>query len=119
MKYLNFLFLFIILILLHFIVSPVFAATQGAADFKDLENYIADFLGMITTLAAVVVFVLLVFGGFKYLIAGGDPKAIEGARNTMTYAVLGLVVMIAAWIVMRFIESFTGVKVTVFSIKLP
>lgn len=117
-NYINLLTGLIFITLYSLLITPAFAAPGGPATFADLEKYIIGFLGTFTTLVTVVVFVMLLFGGFKYLVAGGDPKAIEGARNTITYAIIGLVVMIAAWIVLRFIQQFTGVNVTIFSIKI-
>ena len=55
-------------------------------------------------------------GGFRYLTSMGDPKGTETAKNTLTYAVLGLVLIIGAWFILQFIEEFTGVKVTEFEI---
>ncbi len=44
--------------------------------------------------------------------AGGDPKKTQAAGQTITFAVFGLVAVIAAWFILLFIEKFTGVNVT-------
>jgi hypothetical protein len=59
---------------------------------------------------------MLIVGGFQYLTAGGDAKKTQAASNTLTYAIFGLVAVIAAWFILLFIEKFTGVKVTEFNI---
>ncbi len=69
-----------------------------------------------TTIAGLAVFVMFLVGGFQYLTSMGDPKGAESAKNTLTYAVLGLVLVIAAWFIIQFIETFTGVTVTIFEI---
>ena len=66
--------------------------------------------------AVVVLFLFLVIGGFKFLTSGGDPKATESAKNTLTYAILGLALLVGIWFILLFIEKLTGIKVTIFQI---
>jgi len=56
--------------------------------------------------------------GFKYLTSGGEPKAIQSAHHTLTWALLGIFFMIIAWLILQLIFSFTGIDVTVFNIKV-
>jgi hypothetical protein len=62
--------------------------------------------------SGVVLFVMLISGGFTFLFAGGDPKAAQKAQGTITSAIIGLVIIAAAFLILRVIESFTGVNVT-------
>jgi cation transporter-like permease len=94
-------------------------AIDEIATIQCLECLFSDFLSIATALAGLAVFVMLLAGGFQYLTSGGDPKATESAKNTLTYAVLGLVLIIVAWFILRFIEEFTGVTVTQFEIPSP
>jgi len=89
---------------------------EFAASVQCLECILMSFLNIATALAGLAVFIMLLAGGFQYLTSGGDPKATESAKNTLTYAVLGLVLIIVAWFILQFIEEFTGVKVTEFKI---
>ncbi len=89
---------------------------DGIATLACVEVIIKNFLNLAVRLAGIAVFIMLIVGGFQYLTAGGDPKKTQTASNTLTYAIFGLVVVIAAWFIMRFIENFTGVKVTEFNI---
>ena len=75
---------------------------------------------MVTSLLAlggIVLFLMLLSGGFKYLTSGGDPKATEGAQKTLTYAIGGLVMLAGSYIILRIISDFTGADVTNFIIK--
>jgi len=82
------------------------------AELADIEIIIKNFLNIAIQLAGVALFIMLIVGGFKYLTAGDDPKSAESARNTLTYAIVGLVAIIGGWFILRFIETFTGVTVT-------
>lgn len=75
---------------------------------QGLECVFGNIVAVATALAGLAVFVMLVVGGLKYLTSGGDPKATEAAGNTITHAVLGLVVIIAAYLILRFLSIFTG-----------
>lgn len=86
-------------------------------EIKDIVDIVENIFSIVIRLAGVATFIMLIIGGFKYLTAGGDPKAAESARNTITYAILGLVLIIAAWFILKFISEFTGVDVTEFKIE--
>ena len=86
------------------------------ANFADLVVIVERILNIAIRLAGIAAFVMLIVGGFQYLTAGGDPKKTQAASSTITYAILGLIIVIAAWFILLFIEKFTGVKVTEFNI---
>lgn len=86
------------------------------ATLKGLECIFEIILKVVTGFAVLAVFIMLVLGGFKYLTSGGDTKATESAKNTLTYAIFGLAALIGVWLILKFIEVFTGVPVTVFKV---
>lgn len=79
------------------------------ATIQAIECVLAQFLQIAIRFAGIVVFIMLIAGGFKYLTAGGDQKAIESAEGTITYAILGLVLMIVSWFILLFIKEFTNI----------
>lgn len=87
---------------------------EDVATIQYLEVILKNFLNIAIRLAGLAVFIMLIMGGFKYMTAGGDAKAAESARNTITYAILGLVLIIGAYFFLRLIQEFTGVWVTEF-----
>jgi len=89
------------------------------ATIQGFECIIIQILNLAVRLAGIAVFIMLLIGGFKYLTSGGDPKAAESARKTITYAILGLALILISWFILRFIEEFTGVKITEFAIPTP
>lgn len=79
------------------------------ATIQGFECIFANVVSIAVVLAGLAVFLMLIVGGFKYLTSGGDPKATESAQKTMTYAIVGLVVIIAAYLILRFLAVFTGI----------
>lgn len=87
------------------------------ATLKDLEIVFEKIVTAAVELALVVFFIMLLYGGFKYLTSGGDAKGTEAGQKTITSALLGIVLLIGIWLILRFITVFTGVDVTTFTIK--
>ncbi len=87
------------------------------ATIQGLECLIANIFAVIITLIGFVGFVMFIIGSFRWMLSGGNSKGVETARNTMTYAVVGLVVALSAFVILNLIAEFTGVGViTEFSI---
>lgn len=94
--------------------------TIGGVDiptFKCFEAVFSRILSVIVSLGVLALFIMLVIGGFKYLTSGGDQKKTASAQQTMTYAVLGIVLMTVAFLIFKIIEVFTGVNITTFTIQ--
>ena len=66
--------------------------------------------GVVTTIANTALFIIgsvavlmLIYGGIRYTISGGDEKAITSAKNTILYSVIGIVVAVAAYAIVNFV----------------
>ena len=82
------------------------------AKIKDLAVIIERVLNVFLQLAGLAAFIMIIVGGFQYLTAGNDPKKTQAAGQTITFAIIGLIAVIAAWFILLFIEKFTGVNIT-------
>lgn len=60
--------------------------------------------------AGLVALVLVIAGGFKYMISGGDQKAVEGGKKTITWALVGLVVILLSFAIVGFVANVTGMR---------
>lgn len=50
----------------------------------------------------------LIWGSLRFILSGGDPKAVGSAKNTMTYAVIGLVLILLSFAILNFVGNFLG-----------
>ncbi len=66
--------------------------------FKQITNTILYIVGIIAV-------IMLVIGGIKYVISGGDSKKVTDAKNTVLYAIIGLVVAFLAFAIVNFVIS--------------
>lgn len=87
------------------------------AGLNDIENTVANVISVVVGLGFIAALVLLIMTGIKYLISGGEPKAIQAAHLTLTFALLGVALLAISWLILQLIANFTGVDVTVFDIK--
>ncbi len=81
---------------------------------KDLEGVFTSVVQSAMAFAGIVLFVVLVVGGLKYLTSGGDPKNIDSAQKTITYGLGGLILILLSYMILRFLQTITGVDLTNF-----
>ncbi len=86
------------------------------ASLGDLQTVFGNVVKVALGFAGIVLFIMLLVGGLKYIMAGSDPKAAEGAQKTITYAIGGLVLILLSFLILVLISAITGVDVTQFTI---
>ena len=87
------------------------------AGIKEIEDLFRNIISVVVGLGFMAMLVLLIWAGIKYITSGGEPKAIQSAHQTITWALLGVVYMAVAWIILQLVHVFTGIDVTIFNIK--
>jgi len=100
--------------------GPIFL--NNAGNFQNAANITPDSLvrGIIVLLlvvAAVIFFIMLLVGGVKYIISGGDKGKTEAARGQITAALIGLVIVFAAWAILQLMAALLGVDLN--SLQIP
>lgn len=81
---------------------------MGAPQLSSLETIFENVVTSLLALGGIVLFLMLLSGGFKYLTSGGDPKGVEGAQKTLTYAISGLLLLAGSFLILRIIGTLTG-----------
>lgn len=85
------------------------ATANEPANIACLTNLFGNLVQALVMVAGLALFIMLLVGGFKYLTSAGDAKKVGGAQSTMMWAIIGLVVMVSSYAIIRVIEMFTGV----------
>lgn len=88
------------------------------ATIADLGTVFSNVVGYALGFAGILLFVLLLLGGFKFITSGGDPKAVESARKTITSAIVGLIIILVSYLILILISNITGVDVTKFNLTI-
>ena len=87
-----------------------------AARVTDVPGTVMGDGGALTTIVNTMLFIIgflsvimLIFGGLRYIISGGNAAAVTTAKNTILYAIVGLIIAIFAYAIVNFvIGSLTG-----------
>jgi hypothetical protein len=89
-------------------------AALGDITFPSL---ISALIILIMVIAAIVFLFMLILGGVKYITSGGDKGQTESARSQITAALIGLVIVFAAWAVVSLVTMFFGVNLLQLNIQ--
>ncbi|OGG15692.1 hypothetical protein A3D77_01540 [Candidatus Gottesmanbacteria bacterium RIFCSPHIGHO2_02_FULL_39_11] len=84
----------------------------------DLGKLIGSLLSLFLFLAGLIAFVYLLWGGFQWITSGGDKGNIESARNKIQAALLGLLLVFAAYAIFNLVANFLGVP-NIFNFNIP
>ncbi|MDO8452654.1 MAG: pilin [bacterium] len=82
------------------------------------EKLIPMLIKLLLIVAALVFFFMLVLGGIKWILSGGDKGKTEEARNQITSALVGLVIVFSAWAIAGLIKAFFGVDILNLNLNL-
>lgn len=80
-------------------VKPLFG---GAKAEEDPRKVIAEIIAFALSFLAVIFLALTVFAGFKYMTSGGNQDKAREATKLLQNAIIGLVIVLAAWALTRF-----------------
>lgn len=75
--------------------------TGDGGIFKIVVNVLLFVIGAVSV-------VMLIFGGIRYTISGGDSGAVTSAKNTILYAIIGLVVAFLAFAIVNWVLGALG-----------
>lgn len=72
----------------------------GQPTINSTLTLVINILSMVVGVAAVI---MIIIGGLRYITSGGDSAGVNGAKNTILYAVIGLVIVALAQVIVRFV----------------
>jgi hypothetical protein len=84
---------------------------QNQIKITDFGMLISALVGVLLIISALLAFFFLILGGIQWITSGGDKAGMENARNKITHAIVGLIIVGAAWAIMLLIQNFLGVKI--------
>jgi type IV secretory pathway VirB2 component (pilin) len=96
------------------IATRVFAQTNEISNAVDkvkpadvqntsLESYIQTIINVLLGLIGVVAVIMLIYGGFRYVLSAGNEKATSAAKDTILFAIIGIVVAVLAFAIVNFV----------------
>ncbi|HPL92874.1 MAG TPA: pilin [bacterium] len=79
------------------------ASTIGLSD-RSLPEIIASIINIVLSVLGIVLVVIIIYSGIQWMTSDGD-KGVKDAKSRLTNAVIGLVIVVAAWAITSFVVS--------------
>ena len=99
------------------LVSPVYAAGDEPRQISEIVKILENIIKLLAPAAGIAFFIMMLVGGFQFLTSGGDPKAAGAARATLTYALIGIILVVVSWLILVLIKNITGASIT--TVEIP
>jgi hypothetical protein len=84
----------------------------------DLASVFSSFVSAAIGFFGIVMFVIIIVGGFGFLNSGGEANKVKAAQKTLTSGIVGFVLALAGYFILVIFEKITGVKVTIFNLTI-
>lgn len=106
--------LFVFIVVLTALVLPQVAgainlnvgieyATATGLGTKDIRETIASIINVAMGLLGIIAVVIILLGGFKWMVAGGDQSKVDEAKKLIISGVIGLVIILTAYAIATFV----------------
>jgi hypothetical protein len=77
----------------------------GVKSIADIPTGIGKIIGAVLSFIGIIFFILIIYAGFMWMTAGGDEQKVTKAKDLITQAVIGLIVVLAAYAITAFIGT--------------
>ena len=85
---------------------------QGANPGNSINKTINNAIDIISVAVGAAAVIMLMVGGFRYITSAGNQESVKGAKNTIIYALVGLVIVALAQIIVQFVLTKTDQSVS-------
>lgn len=77
--------------------------TSGVQASDKINNLIREVINTFSAIVGIVAVIMIIFGGFRYITSGGDSSNVTTAKNTILYAIIGLIVVALSQFIVKFV----------------
>lgn len=90
-------------------ITKVYAEVIDGSDISQIADMLARAFNLFLMIGGTVFLIMILWSAYKYAMALGDPKMLEGAKQSLTYAIFGFVVVLGFYTIITFAASYFGV----------
>jgi len=83
-----------------------FPATMGATfglGTRDLYDALTGIVNIFLGFLGVISLIVILIGGFKWMVSGGNEEKVAGARQMIVSGIIGLIIMLSSFAIVQFI----------------
>jgi len=82
--------------------------TAGSLTIENVWGMVWTIINWVLIVVGIICVIFIIVGGIRYATSGGDPEKVKSAKNTILYALIGLVIAILANVIVQIVFSVTG-----------
>ena len=82
-------------------------ATHEVEGSDNVEHLIKTIINVFSAIVGSISVIMIIIGGFRYITSAGDSNSVGGAKNTILYAIVGLIIVAFAQIIVQFVLQRT------------
>ena len=90
--------------------NPIFQIPNFSG-FTNLGGLVDNLIQLAFFAAGLAFFIMLLIGGIQWITVGGDPKALQAVRARITNALIGLLIVVAAFSIAIIIQTVLGISI--------
>ena len=94
------------------ITNPALGSSlQSQTGVEFFQDLVPRMVGLAFLIGVLIFFFIMIMGAIQWISSGGDKAAVEGARGKITNAIVGVVILLSLFALLKIIEDFFGINI--------
>lgn len=93
------------------ITNPALPRLEGKTGLQFFQSLIPRIVGLGFVIGFLFFFLIMIFGAIQWIMSGGDKAAVEAARSRITNAVIGIVILLSLFALVKALETLFGIDI--------
>lgn len=90
---------------------------QGIATLRCVPYFLGNIINLAVVFSAVAAAIFLLLGGIRFITSGGDQAKMKQAKQTITFAILGLLMILFSFVIIKLVSTISGVECRIIGIS--
>jgi hypothetical protein len=92
--------------------GTVCASATSSNSTSAVSTLINEVITIFSWVVGSISIIMIIYGGFRYVTSGGNDQSVSGAKNTIVYALIGLVIVALAQVIVHYVLAKATTVVT-------
>ncbi len=92
-------------------ITTATTADMGNKSIAGEGGLISILINFLLWTVGILSVVMIIFSGFRYITSAGDAAKTKSAQTTLTYSIVGLIVAVLAWVIVKMVLKQFGIEV--------
>lgn len=84
-------------------LTPQECQTKTAGGESHFDKILSDIINIFSIIVGITAVIMIVYAGFRYVTSGGNQESVKSAKQTLIYALIGLVIVALAQVIVKFV----------------